>query len=250
MIDLHTWPAPNGHKIQIAVEELGVPYRLVPVNITRGEQLAPAYVALNPNGRIPTIVDHDPPPGFPRPHVVFESAAILLYLAEKTGRLLPADPAERSRAVQWLMWITAGLGPMFGQVQHFHRYAPAIVAPEGTAPAAASSDARLAYAVERYTRECYRLLEIMDRHLAVHAYFSSEYSIADIAAFVWIRLRKYSGLDPDRHPHVSRWYGDIRARPAVGRGLDLLRADWVDIAKSGEAQSNLFTPPPGDKGGS
>lgn len=234
MIDLYTWPAPNGHKIQIAVEEFGCRYRLVPIDITRGAQLAPEYLALNPNNKIPTIVDHEPPAGFAPPHVVFETAAILLYLAEKHGRLLPADAPRRSVALQWLMWSTAGLGPMMGQVQHFHRYAPAMLASRG-------EDARtLAYPLERYTSECYRLLDVMDRHLARHEYFAEEYSIADIAAFVWIRLRKYSGLDPDRHAHITRWYGAIRARPAVGRGLDLLREDWVDIARSGEAQANLF----------
>jgi GSH-dependent disulfide-bond oxidoreductase len=224
VIDLYTWPAPNGHKIQIAVEELEVAYALRPVNITKGEQFAPAYVALNPNAKIPTIVDHDPPAGYARPHVVFETAAILIYLAEKTGRLLPADPTRRSEALQWLMWLTAGLGPMFGQMQHFHRYAAE----------------RHAYALERYERECYRLLDVLERRLAAHEYLADEYSIADIATFPWIRLRKYGGLDPDRHPAVNRWYAAVRARPAVGRGLDLLRDDWVDIARSAEAKANLF----------
>lgn len=234
MIDLYTWPAPNGHKIQIALEEVGCAYRLIPIDITRGAQLAPDYLALNPNNKIPTIVDHDPPAGIAAPHVVFETAAILMYLAHKHGRLLPEDPARRSIALQWLMWSTAGLGPMMGQVQHFHRYAPAILRSRGEDPAS------LAYSLDRYTKECYRLLDVMDRHLAAHEFFAEEYSIADIATFVWIRLRKYSGLDPDRHTQVTRWYGAIRARPAVGRGLDLLREDWVDIAKSGAAQTNLF----------
>lgn len=237
MLDLYTWPAPNGHKVQILVEELGLRYTLKPVNITQGEQFRADYLAINPNSRIPTVVDHDPPPGFGRPHVVFESAAILLYLAGKAGGLLPADPGLRSEAIQWLMWGTAGLGPMFGQVQHFHRYAPQILDARGEGDAA---DRQLGYALERYRRECYRLLDVMERRLSAHAYLAAEYSIADIACFPWVRLRKYSGLDPERHPAVTRWYGAIRARTAVGRGLDLLREDWVDIARSGEAQRNLF----------
>ena len=227
MIDLYTWPAPNGHKIQIAVEELGLEHRLHPVNITKGEQLNAAYLALNPNGRIPTIVDHDPPNGYPRPHTVFESAAILIYLAEKVGRLLPQQLGARSQALQWHMWVNTALGPNFGQAQHFNRYAPQ------------ASD----YASERFTRESYRLLDVMNRHLTTHDYFADEYSIADISAFVWIRLRKYGGLDPDRHGAINRWYSVIRARPAVGRGLDLLRGDWVDIAHSDEAKTHLFMPP-------
>lgn len=224
MLDLYTWAAPNGQKIQILVEELGIPYTVRPVDITRGAQFAPEYLVLNPNNRIPTIVDHDPPSGFPRPHTVFESGAILVYLAEKHGRFLPADPGGRSVALQWLMWLTAGLGPMFGQLQHFHRYAPE----------------RQEYALERYRKECYRLLDVMERRLTDHDYLAGEYSIADIACFPWLRLRKYGGLDPDRHSAINRWYAAIRARPAVGRGLAILTAEWVDIAKSDEAKANLF----------
>jgi GST-like protein len=226
MIDLHTWPTPNGHKAQIMLEEVGLPYRVVPVNITRGAQFQSDYLALNPNNKVPTIVDHEGV-GATRPFVVFESGAILLYLAEKAGRLLPPEPDRRSEVIQWLMWQMAGLGPMFGQAQHFHRYA----------------SERISYGIERFTQEGRRLLRVLDRRLKGRDFVCDEYSIADIACFPWIRIHKMANQNLLGFPNVARWYGAIRARPAVERGLKVLAESWVDVTKSGEARHNLFGAP-------
>lgn len=225
MIDLYTWATPNGHKAQIMLEEIGLPFEVHPIDITSGTQFDPQYLKLNPNNKVPTIVDRDGPAG--RPFAVFESGAILLYLAEKIGKLLPRDPEGRSRAVQWLMWQMGGLGPMLGAAQHFHRYAPRPVP----------------YALERYTKECYRLLDVMERQLGETEYLAGEYSIADVACFPWIRIHKMGGLTLEHYPNVRRWYGAIRARPAVERGLKILLDDWVDVSKSERAKRHLFGDP-------
>jgi GST-like protein len=208
------------------LEEVGLPYRVVPVNITRGAQFHADYLALNPNNKVPTIVDHEGY-GSTRPFVVFESGAILLYLAEKAGRLLPPEPDRRSEAIQWLMWQMAGLGPMFGQAQHFHRYA----------------SERISYGIERFTQEGRRLLKVLDRRLRDRAFVCDEYSIADIACFPWIRIHKMANQHLADFPNIARWYGAIRARPAVERGLKVLAESWVDVTKSGEARHNLFGAP-------
>lgn len=223
MIDLYSWSAPNGHKVHILIEELGIPYRIVPINITAGAQHEAGYRAINPNGKIPAIVDHAPLDGG-APHTVFETGAILLYLAEKEKRFLPEDVRQRSEALQWLFWQVGGLGPMMGQAQHFFRYAPE----QGP------------YGIARYQKETRRLLKVMDDRLQDRDYLGGEYSIADMACFPWVRIHKMTGVALDEFSNVLAWYGRVRARPAVGRGLDLLRDQWVDVTKSSEAKLNLF----------
>lgn len=200
MIDLYTARTPNGYKVSIALEELGLDYRVVPVSLGRGEQKEPWFLALNPNGRIPVIVDRDD-----GDFAVFESGAILVYLAEKAGALLPADPKGRSTVLQWLMFQMGGLGPMMGQANVFHRYAPE----------------RIPYATARYQREGRRLLEVLDGRLRDHEYLAGEYSIADIASFAWARSHAWSGIEVEGLEHLHRWLGVVAARPAVARGLDV-----------------------------
>ena len=205
MIDVWTWPTPNGHKVHIALEELGLPYTVVPVNIGKGEQFRPEFLAITPNHRIPAIVDHDGPGGKPLP--LFESGAILIYLAEKTGKLLPADPAARYTALQWLMFQMGGVGPMFGQHGHFHHYAPE----------------KIPYAMDRYANEIRRLLRVLNTRLGEAAYLAGDdYSIADIATWPWLRFPERRGIDYADYPAVQRWYEAIAARPAVQRGIEVL----------------------------
>jgi GSH-dependent disulfide-bond oxidoreductase len=227
LIDLYSWPAPNGQKVQILVEELGVPYRLVPINITTGVQHEASYQAINPNGKIPAIVDHAPVDGGP-PFTVFESGAVMLYLAEKENRFLPAGLRQRSEVIQWLFWQVGGLGPMMGQAQHFFRYA------SETVP----------YGNTRYQNETKRLLKVLDDRLEGRDYVCDAYSIADMACFPWIRIHKLTGISLDEFPRVQAWYGRVRSRPAVGRGVDLLRDSWVDVTTSAEAKKNLFRATP------
>lgn len=224
MIDLYSWSAPNGHKVHLLIEELGIPYRLVPINITTGAQHTDSYRTINPNGKIPAIVDHAPLGGG-APHTVFETGAILLYLAEKEGRYLPQDMRQRSEVLQWLFWQVGGLGPMMGQAQHFFRYAPE----------------QVPYGIARYQKETRRLLKVMDDQLQQREYLGATYSIADMACFPWVRIHKMTGVALDEFPNVLAWYSRVRARPAVGRGLDLLRDQWVDVTQSAEAKHNLFT---------
>ncbi|PVX29993.1 glutathione S-transferase family protein [Sphingomonas pokkalii] len=200
MLELLTSATPNGWKTSILLEELGVSYRVRAISLTDREQKQDWYVALNPNGRIPTLIDHDAN-GF----VVFESGAILLYLAEKFGRFLSPDPEERSRAIQWLMWQMGGLGPMMGQATVFRRY----------------FDPKLPAVIDRYTRESERLFGVMDTHLASHAYLAGDYSIADIACFAWVSGRDWAGIDIAGFRHLARWADAIAARPAVRRGLNV-----------------------------
>jgi len=198
MIELFTAATPNGWKVSIALEELELPYTVRPINLGAGEQREPWFLAINPNGRIPAIIDHDDD-DFP----VFESGAILLYLAERTGRLLPRDPRGRSRVVQWLMFQMGGIGPMMGQANVFFRYAPE----------------RIPFAIERYQREGRRLFEVLERRLAAHEYLAGEYSIADIANWSWVRTHPWSGIEVEGLPNLQRWLDAIAARPAVQRGL-------------------------------
>jgi GST-like protein len=221
MIDLHYWPTPNGWKISIALEELGLPYKLLPVNIGRGEQFKPEFLAISPNNRMPAIVDHEPLGGG-QPLSIFESGAILLYLAEKTGRFLPKDTRGRYRVIQWVMWQMGGLGPMLGQYGHFAVYAPE----------------KIPYAIDRYTKEANRLYGVLDRRLAESEYLGGEYSIADMAAFPWIGWERQA-QSPEEFPHVKRWHDAIKARPAVERGLAVgkeLRSPAMDD----EAKKVLF----------
>ncbi|WP_439816026.1 glutathione S-transferase N-terminal domain-containing protein [Zavarzinia sp. CC-PAN008] len=225
MIDLYYWPTPNGWKISIALEELGLPYQVRLVNIGRGEQFAPDFLAISPNNRIPALVDHAPAGGG-APVAVFETGAMLIYLAEKTGRLLPADGAARYAVLQWLMWQMGGLGPMAGQNGHFLLYAAE----------------KIPYAIERYGQEVRRLYGVLDAQLArTGACVAGEYSIADIAIFPWIMTHKAQGLSLDDYPAIRRWYAELRARDALQRGLAVGR----DMRPKGaqmdeEARRNLF----------
>ncbi len=204
MIDLYTWPTPNGHKASIMLEECGLEYRVRPVDIANGEQFAPEYEAINPNGKIPAIVDHDGPGD--GPFAVFESGAILIYLAEKTGRLLSAEPRPRSQAIQWLMFQVGGIGPMFGQAQHFRRFAPQ----------------PLAYAIERYSKEAARLYGVLEKRLAISEFLAGEeYSIADIASYPWVKRAEWQGVSLADYPNVGRWIEIIGQRPAVQRGMQV-----------------------------
>lgn len=205
MIEVWSWPTPNGHKVHIALEELGLPYRVVPVDIGKGEQFRPEFLAITPNHRIPAIVDPDGPGG--QTLRLFESGAILIYLAEKTGRLLPADPMARYAALQWLMFQMGGVGPMFGQHGHFHHYAPE----------------KIPYAMDRYANEIRRLLGVLNKRLSEAEYLAgSEYGIADIATWPWLRFPERRGVDYADYPAVQRWYNAIGARPAVQRGVAVL----------------------------
>ncbi len=200
MIDLYTAPTPNGHKASITLEELALPYEVHIVNILAGDQRTPEYLAINPNGRIPAIVDRDED-GF----AVFESGAIMIYLAEKTGRLLPTDRRGRSLVIQWLMFQMGGIGPMMGQANVFYRYFPEKLQP----------------AIDRYQNEGRRLFEVLDGRLAGHEWLAGDYSIADIANWSWVRTHKWSGISVDGLDHLQRWMDRMAARPACQRGLDV-----------------------------
>ena len=204
MIDLYFWPTPNGWKISIALEEMELPYTVLPVNIAKGEQFQPEFLDVSPNNRIPAIVDREPIGGgeaFP----VFETGAILLYLAEKTGKFMPLDPRGRSDVIQWVMWQMGGLGPMLGQHGHFKLYATE----------------KIPYAIERYRDEADRLYGVMDRRLEGREYLCDDYSIADMACWPWILTYKSQGLDLDSFSNVRRWYDALKTRPALRRGYDL-----------------------------
>lgn len=201
MIDLYTWSTPNGFKVSILLEELGLPYKVFPINIGAGDQFDPAFLKLNPNNKIPVIVDHDGPNG--EPLALMESGAILMYLAEKSGKLMPAETVQRYTVIQWLMFQMGGLGPMLGQNHHFRRYAPETIP----------------YAVDRYTREATRLYRVLDARLGEEEYLAGDYSIADIASYPWIRPWRRQGQNLEAHPNLNRWYQAIDQRPAVQRGL-------------------------------
>jgi GST-like protein len=200
MIDLYHWPTPNGHKVTIFLEETGLPYRIHPVDIGKGEQFKPEFLKIAPNNRIPAIIDRQPADGGD-PISLFESGAVLLYLAEKTGKLLPQDLRGRAETLQWLFWQMGGLGPMAGQNGHFNIYAPE----------------KLPYAMERYTKETNRLYGVMNKRLADRAFLAGDYSIADIACYPWIVPYERHGQNLDDFPHLKRWFEVIKARPAVQR---------------------------------
>lgn len=200
MIDLHFAPTPNGLKVRLYLEETGLPYRLLPVRLSAGEQFHPDFLAISPNGRIPAIVDHAPADGGP-PQPLFESGAILLYLAGKTGRLIDADPRRRVETLQWLFWQMAGLGPMAGQNGYFAVYAPQWVP----------------FAIERYRKETQRLYGVLDRHLEHRAFIAGDYSIADIACYPWIVPHRALGQQLEDFPNLARWFASIAGRPAVQR---------------------------------
>lgn len=207
MIDLYFWTTPNGYKPLMLLEETGLPYRLKPINISQGEQFGADFLKISPNNRIPAIVDHDPAEG-QSPISVFESGAILLYLAEKTGQLLPANLKDRTEAVQWLIWQVAGLGPMAGQNHHFVTYAPQ----------------RIPYAIDRYVRETERLYGVLDKRLADSEFLAGDYSIADLASYPWVVPHRRQRIELDDFPNVKRWFETIKARPATQRAYEIGRS--------------------------
>jgi len=200
-IELYTWSTPNGRKVSIALEELGLGYSVHPINITKDEQFAPDFLKISPNNRIPAIVDPEGPEG--APISLFESGAILLYLAEKTGKLMPQAPRARYEALQWLMWQMGGFGPMLGQAHHFRRFAKE----------------QVPYAIERYTNETRRLYGVLDKRLEVSEFLSDSYSVADIATYPWAARHEWHGIDLADFPAVKRWYDALGARPAVQKGM-------------------------------
>lgn len=205
MIEVYSWPTPNGHKVHVMLEECGLKYRAHPINIGLGEQFAPEFLAISPNNKIPAITDPDGPDG--QPISLFESGAILLYLAGKTGRFLPQATSAKYEVLQWLMFQMGGVGPMLGQAHHFRIYAPE----------------KVPYAIERYTNEAKRLYGVMDKRLAQSRYLGgAEYSIADIAIFPWLRSWQNQGIDWQHYPHLRAWFDEIGARPAVQRGVQVL----------------------------
>jgi len=223
MIDLHYWPTPNGWKISIMLEEAGLPYRVIPVNIGRGEQFKPEFLAISPNNRMPAIVDPEPIGGG-APLSIFESGAILMYLAEKSGRFMPSDVRGRYEVLQWLFWQMGGLGPMAGQAHHFRQYAPEPIP----------------YATERYTKEVNRLYGVMDRRLADREYLAGDYSIADMAAFPWVLPYERQGQRLEDFPNLERWFKAMRERPAVARGLDVGKEFRTAVPMDEDAKKILF----------
>jgi GST-like protein len=203
MIDLYYWTTPNGHKVTIFFEEAALPYHIVPVNISAGEQFKPEFLAISPNNRIPAIVDHEPKDGG-KPIAVFESGAILLYLAEKTGKFIRADLRNNVEIIQWLFWQMGGLGPMAGQNHHFSHYAPE----------------KLPYAVDRYLKETNRLYGVLNKRLADRKFMAGDYSVADMATYPWIVPYERQGQKLEDFPHLKRWFESIRSRPAVVRAYD------------------------------
>ena len=222
MIEVYSWATPNGHKVHVMLEECGLPYRVHAVDIGAGEQFDPAFLAISPNNKIPAIVDPDGPEG--QPISLFESGAILLYLAGKTGKFLPEGVAAKYEVLQWLMFQMGGVGPMLGQTHHFRVYAPE----------------RIPYAIDRYTNEAKRLYGVMDKRLARSKYLGGpEYSIADIAVFPWLRSWKNQGIDWNDYPNLKGWFDEIAGRPAVKRGVEVL-AERRKPLTDDKARSILF----------
>jgi len=223
MIDFYYWTTPNGHKITIFLEEAGLPYSIKPVNISKGEQFAPEFLAISPNNRIPAIVDLDPADG-KGPLSVFESGAILQYLAEKTGKFLPADLRGRTETMQWLFWQMAGLGPMAGQNGHFNNYAPE----------------KIPYAIDRYVKETERLYGVLDERLADREFIAGAYSIADMAAYPWIVPHERQAQNLNDFPSLKRWFETIQRRNAVQRAYAVAKAINTAPTVTEESKSILF----------
>ena len=223
MIELFTWPTPNGHKVHIMLEETGLKYLVRAIDINKGEQFNPNFLKISPNNKMPAIIDRNGLNG--EQYSVFESGAILMYLAEKTGKFMHQDIARRYQVIQWLMFQMGNIGPMFGQAHHFRQYAPQ----------------NIPYAVDRYTKEAGRLYGVLDRQLNQREYLAEDYSIADIAIFPWTRSFERQGQTLDDYPNVKRWYEDINSRPAVKRALKVLaECRKLNIKKNDEAMLNLF----------
>jgi len=222
MIDLYSWATPNGHKIHIMLEETGLPYRVHPINIGEGAQFKPDFLKISPNNKMPAMIDSDGPDG--KPMSMFESGAMLLYLASKTGKFLPDNLRERWATLQWLMFQMGGVGPMLGQAHHFLGYAPE----------------KIPYAMNRYSREANRLYGVMDRRLAESKFIAcGEYTIADMAIMPWLRFPERQGVNMDDYPHLKKWFAGIAARPAVQRGLAVL-ADLRKPVMDDKAKEMLF----------
>jgi GST-like protein len=224
MIELYYWPTPNGHKISIALEEMGLAYEVKPIKIGAGDQFAPEFLVFSPNNRMPAIIDHDGPDG--APVSVFESGAILLYLAEKTGMLMPDDIRSQIAVKEWLMWQMGGFGPMLGQAHHFNYYAPE----------------KIDYAMDRYSNESNRLYGVLDRRLALSPFVGGDdYSIADIAILPWTRTYQRQRVDIDAYPNVKAWREMLGSRPAVVKGMQV-GAEWREDLKnlSAEEFAKLF----------
>jgi len=222
MIILYSWPTPNGHKVHIMLEECGLPYQVTPVDIGAGEQFAPEFLLISPNNKIPAMVDTEGPDG--KPITLFESGAILLYLAGKTGKFLGETTREKYMTLEWLMFQMGGVGPMLGQAHHFRIYA----------------NEKIPYAINRYTNEAKRLYGVLERQLAQHQFLAGDnYTIADIATFPWTRSWENQGIDWSNYPHAKRWFDDISARPAVVRGVKVL-ADRRKPLTTSDAQEALF----------
>jgi GSH-dependent disulfide-bond oxidoreductase len=223
MIELYTWPTPNGHKVHIMLEECGLAYNVHGIDIGAGEQFAPDFLKISPNNKMPAMIDTDGPEG--KPYPVFESGAMLMYLAEKTGRFMPQDMAGRYRVIQWLMFQMGGVGPMLGQAHHFRDYAPE----------------KIPYAIDRYTNEATRLYGVIDRRLGEAEWLAGDaYSIADMATFPWLRPWKAQGQDLDATPNLKRWFNAMYDRPAVQRGLKVLKDNRRQGPHSKEAWETLF----------
>ncbi|MEH6632787.1 MAG: glutathione S-transferase N-terminal domain-containing protein [Halopseudomonas aestusnigri] len=223
MLDLYTWATPNGHKVHIMLEELGLKYHVHPIDIGAGDQFEPEFLKISPNNKMPALVDPDGPDG--EPINLFESGAILFYLAEKTGKFMPADPRGRYEVMKWLMFQMGGVGPMLGQAHHFRMYAPE----------------KIEYGIERYTNEANRLYGVLDRRLAESKYLAGDdYTIADMATFPWIRNPDRKGVDMANYPNVNRWFEEISKRPAVKRGLQVLESKRVEGPITNEMRENYF----------
>jgi GST-like protein len=221
-IDLYYWPTPNGWKVSIMLEEAEIPYNVIPVNISAGDQFKPEFLEISPNNKMPAIVDPDGPDG--QALALFESGAILLYLADKTGRFIPSNPRDRYTVVQWLMFQMGGVGPMLGQAHHFRQYAPE----------------QIPYAIDRYTNEATRLYRVLDKRLTQVEYVAGDYSIADMAIFPWILPYERQGQNLADYPNLKRWFDAINERPAVQRGLALLREQRVNPNMDEKAREILF----------
>ena len=222
MLDLYYWTTPNGHKAVIFLEEAELPYRLLPIHIGRGDQFDPQFLEISPNNRIPALVDNDIADN--KPQAIFESGAILLYLAEKTGRFMPVETRARYEVIQWLMWQMGGLGPMLGQNHHFRGYSPEPVP----------------YAVERYEKETQRLYKVLDKQLAGRDYICGEYSIADMACYPWTVPYERQGIVLENYPNVGRWMDEMAARPAVARAYQKGRELNTEATVDEEARKFLF----------
>jgi GST-like protein len=222
MIELYSWPTPNGHKVHIMLEETGLPYQVHPVDIGRGDQFKPDFLKISPNNKMPAIVDTAGPGG--KPLSVFESGAILMYLAEKTGQFLPQETAAKYEVIQWLMFQMGGVGPMLGQAHHFRQYAPE----------------KIQYAIDRYTNEAGRLYRVINKRLADREFIAGDYSIADMAIYPWLQGWERQGQNLEDYPHIKRWFGSVGSRPAVQRGMQVLAEKRRQGPMDDKAKEVLF----------